>query len=703
MKVLLYCLLLCFALSALAQKPQYGPGLKTFLTNKKRAYNSSITRQRALEPIIVKALVNNNLQPSKGIKIRSRVGNVAFIEVEPWAIDSLLEHKEIRLLELNKKLSPTLFEARKAIKATEVQKGIGIPLPLNGEGVIVGVVDRGMDYTHPTFRDENGKIRIAGAWSMNSKAGTPPKGYNYGAELRTEAQFFEAKTDAFPNESHGCHVSGIAVGTGFLSNDKYKGIAPKADLWYVGSDLSESQIIDGTKWIFDNASAQNKPAVVNYSFGGWAEPLDGTSLLDQAVDGLVGPGKIVVVAMGNEGTNRTTIRKKLKANDTLSTVWLVPNRQFGITPVIDIWGERGKHFKVLLEFKDLNKGGAESVTLFNTRNGFQTDSFAVSFGRSVDTFQVYIYPSYETNKCPRVLIYSSNKGILSNPVVRLIPENDGIYILNAPFVGLSDGGPKFSDGTNTSSLRTPASAKLVISVGSFEVRDSFQNLNGEIIWVGNNNVSKISNFSSRGPTYDGRIKPDLVAPGGSIFSSVSSFDGFVNFSSVQDTFRFEERKYSYQAYSGTSMACPMVTGAIALILQNNPNLTPGIVKQILREAADSDEFTGEKGNNNYGWGRLNVLNTVLKAYEKDSLLSKQRSKYFIYPNPVGETLEIRSISKDSELITLEITDALGRKVGNYNGYFIEQLSLQVPQLKGGYYFLKLTTKTENRLVSFIKQ
>ena len=703
MKVLLYGLLLCFTLSAWAQKPQYGPGLKAFLTNKKKDYNSAITRQSSLEPIIVKALVNSNLNPTKGIKIRTLIGKVAFIEVEPWAIDSLLEHKEIRLLELNKKLSPTLFEARKAIKVTEVQMGNSIPMPLNGEGVVVGVVDRGMDYTHPTFREENGKIRIAGAWSMNSKVGTPPIGYNYGAELRTEAQFLEAKTDAFPNESHGCHVSGIAVGTGFLSNDKYKGIAPKADLWYVGSDLSESQIIDGTKWIFDNASAQNKPAVVNYSFGGWAEPLDGTSLLDQAVDGLVGPGKIVVVAMGNEGNNKSTIRKQLKANDTLSTVWLVPDRQFGITPVIDIWGERGKHFKVILEFKDLNKEGAESVTLFNTRNGFQTDSFAVNFGGFVDTFQIYIYPSYETNKCPRVLMFSSNKGILSNPVVRLIPENDGVYILNAPFVGLSDGGPKFSDGTNTSSLRTPASAKLVISVGSIEVRDSFQNLNGEIIWVGNNNVGKISNFSSRGPTYDGRIKPDVVAHGGSIFSAVSSFDEYINFGAVQDTFRFEDRKYSYQAYSGTSMACPMVTGAVALLLQNYPQLTPGIVKQILREAADTDEFTGEKSNNNYGWGKLNVLNSILKSFERDSLLSKQRTKYFIYPNPVGETLEIRSISKDSELITLEITDALGKKVGSYNGYFLEQLSLQVPQLKGGYYFLKITTNSNNQLVSFIKQ
>jgi subtilisin family serine protease len=704
LKVLLYGLLLCFVLSAWAQKPQYGPGLKTFLTNKKRAYNSSVTRQRTLEPIIVKALVNNNLHPSKGIKIRSRVGNVAFIEVEPWAIDSLLEHKEIRLLELNKKLSPTLFEARKAIKATEVQKGIGIPLPLNGEGVIVGVVDRGMDYTHPTFRDENGKIRIAAAWSMNSKVGTPPQGYDYGAELRTETQFFEAKTDAFPNESHGCHVSGIAVGTGFLSNEKYKGIAPKADLWYVGSDLSESQIIDGTKWIFGNASAQNKPAVVNYSFGGWAEPLDGTSLLDQAVDGLVGPGKIVVVAMGNEGGNNTTISKKLKANDTLNTVWQVPNYQFGITPVIDIWGEKGKHFKVILESNEGVVGGAQSVTLFNSRNGFESDSFAVKLGEVTDTFQVYVYPSYATNGCPRVLMFSSNKGKLANPTVRIIPEYNGKYILTAPFVGLGNGGyPNFTTGTNTSTLRTPASAKLVISVGSFEVRDSFQNLNGEIIKFGNDNVGKISRFSSRGPTFDGRVKPDLLAPGGSIFSSVSSYDSFVNFSSVQDTFRFEDRKYSYQAYSGTSMACPMVTGAIALILQNNPNLTPGLVKQILREAADTDEFTGEKGNNNYGWGKLNVLSTIFKSFEKDSLLSKQRSKYFIYPNPVGETLEIRSISKDSELIKLEITDALGRKVGNYDGYFLEQLSLQIPQLQGGYYFLKLTTKSESRLISFTKR
>jgi subtilisin family serine protease len=692
------------SLTVWGQIPQYGPGLKSYLLAKKRNYNSAITRQNQVEPIIVKALINSNLTPINGVKVKNKIGAVAFLEIEPWSIDSLLVNKHIKLLELNKKLSTTLFEARKAIHVDGVQNGTFVPNAINGEGVILGVVDRGFDYTHPTFRDENGKVKIAAAWSMNSKIGTPPAGYDYGTQLKTESDFLFAKTDEFKNESHGNHVSGVATGSGFLSNGKYKGIAPKAELWYAGSDLSESQIIDASKWIFDNATAQNKPAVINYSFGAWAEPLDGTGLLDQAVDGLVGPSKIIVVAMGNEGSNQSTISTEIKANDTLSTIWQVPNYQFGITPVIDIWGEGGKHFKLILEFNASDSTNAQSVTLLNSRNAFETESFAVTLGNKSDTFQIYVYPNYATNGCPRIIMYSSNKGVLSNPTVRIIPEQNGKYILNAPFVGLGTGGkPRFIPGNNTSTLRSPASARLAISVGSFEIRDTFQNVFGNTIRFGNNNSGKISGFSSRGPTYDGRTKPDILAPGGSIFSAVSSYDAYVNFDSVQDTLQFEGRKYSYQAYSGTSMACPMVTGAVALLLQNHPWLTPGITKRILRESADVDLNTGEKGNNNYGWGRLNVLKAIQTANQLDSVLTKQRSKYFIYPNPVAENLEIRTISKDNEWISLVIMDSYGRNLSSYSGYFNEQLSLSVPFLKAGIYFLELETKSKKQRITFIKQ
>ncbi|NCX96861.1 MAG: hypothetical protein EBX41_10760, partial [Chitinophagia bacterium] len=408
-------------------------------------------------------------------------------------------------------------------------------------------------------------------------------GYGYGNELNTQAALLQAATDGFINESHGNHTSGIATGTGYLTESKkLRGIAPKADFIYAGSDLSENKILDATRWIFEQAQAQGKPAVINYSFGGWGEPLDGTSMLDRGIDALVGPGKIVVVAMGNEGRNKQTIRKKLKANDTLNTVWQVPNYQYGITPIVDVWGERNKHFNLIVTISATDGTSGECTFILDSESDFQTDSFGLLAGKQKDTLGVYVYSKYATNGCPRITLVSSNKGIFSAIKLSLIPKDSGTFIINAPFVGLgnNNGTAGFEEGTNETTIRTPATAKLVIAVGSSDLRNNYINLYRQNIFVSAQPIGSVSAFSSRGPTYDGRTKPDIIAPGNVVFSSVSSYDKYVNSTTVSDSTVFEGRTYFYQAYSGTSMACPFVTGAVALMLQKLPNITPGIAKQI---------------------------------------------------------------------------------------------------------------------------
>jgi len=180
----------------------------------------------------------------------------------------------------------------------------------------------------------------------------------------------------------------------------------------------------------------------------------------------------------------------------------------------------------------------------------------------------------------------------------------------------------------------------------------------------------------------------------------------VNSTTVSDSTVFEGRTYFYQAYSGTSMACPFVTGAVALMLQKQPDLTPGLVKRILRETAITDSLTGRippQGTNDYGWGRLNVLDAIKRTISLNSELKKQRSKYFIYPNPVGSYLTISSVSNDNEIFTLSITDMLGRKVGEYTGYTNETLNLENQGFKAGAYLLKLKTASSEENLRMVKQ
>jgi subtilisin family serine protease len=171
----------------------------------------------------------------------------------------------------------------------------------------------------------------------------------------------------------------------------------------------------------------------------------------------------------------------------------------------------------------------------------------------------------------------------------------------------------------------------------------------------------LSNFSSRGPTVDGRTKPDISAPGEQVRSAVSRFDpGQAN---APQTVEFEGHAYPFQTFSGTSMSGPAVAGVVALMLQAEPTLDAVQVKSILRTTARLDQRTGPigpEGTLSWGWGKVNALAAVLaaRAIVSTPEIDAEPDDVTVYPNPTDGDLRIDGM----EALRVRLHSATGAMV-----------------------------------------
>ena len=151
----------------------------------------------------------------------------------------------------------------------------------------------------------------------------------------------------------------------------------------------------------------------------------------------------------------------------------------------------------------------------------------------------------------------------------------------------------------------------IISVGAYTTRTSYTDLSGEMRAASGDEVGNLAPFSSHGPTVDGRTKPDIAAPGDVVLSSLNNaHEGFEEV--YPPVFQSEEGGVVsiFGASSGTSMSSPMTAGIVALLLEADPELNVDEVKELLRNTARIDDFTGqipEAGSNLWGWGKIDAL------------------------------------------------------------------------------------------------
>jgi len=532
-------------------------------------------------------------------------------------------------LEAGKKVEMLMDRARTATHADQVQAGLNLPQAYDGTDVVVGIIDIGFEYGHPNFYDSTGTtLRLKRVWSQIDTSGTypTPVGFSYGAELTTPEQML-AERYSSNDHSHGSHVAGMAAGSGggTTTGAQYKGMAPNADLVFVASNQDDAGIVDGINYIATYARSVGKPCVINMSLGSHLGPHDGTSSFDRMTLSYTNEhphGLLLVGACGNEGSDKLHFSHTFSEQDTTASsivAFAYPNYYPGY---LDIWGSADQDYQV-------------AFVLYNTSTGEILDStdyypsatagnYYVSLEGSSVTVAGYLYAMgtdiYNMRSHMSAYIMQrggSYYGAGDERVIMTVKSSRGTLhawgtyatFTDADVEGLQDGDSDYTVG------EIGGSGEAMISVGSYTTRNSFTNITGRLIdysYYGSEGA--LSYFSSHGPTADGRTKPEITAPGQLIISSFNRFD---NSNSVYNrnsmavaTETFGGNTEWWGAMQGTSMACPAVTGIMALWLQATPELTIAQAKALLTHSAINDEYTDsipEEGSNYWGWGKINAM------------------------------------------------------------------------------------------------
>jgi minor extracellular serine protease Vpr len=545
--------------------------------------------------------------------VRVVAGDIVVAVVPVSSLESLATAKDVSSIEASQYSRTQLDVSRAATKADLVQSGTGVT-PRTGAGVVVGIVDSGIDYTRPDFKNADGTTRLRTIWDISGVAS--------GGNARTcAAAEINAATCAERDlNGHGTHVTGIAAGAGRLQAG-FIGMAPGADIIAAkatratdaSGSFSNDDVVAAASYIFQQAQSAGKPAVVNMSLGGFGSPLDGTSSYEQALSNLTGPGKIIVAAAGNDGSNPVHLSYGAQGTDytsSLETQWV---------PATD--NSAGYAF---LWYNT----GAISVGIAARTSPSQNTGIVVSApvapGQSTDVLDLKdgsgtVLAHYQIDASTTA--YPSNGAHVA--IVMLQPVVSQYFSLYTFGTGTFDAWAKnMTFGTRSEAswmpgdwqktIGSPGTATKVITVGAYTTKKQWTDITATTwtitsSWCGPNftdALGDIACFSSRGPTRDGRTKPDITAPGHRIASDLS-VDSVPNHSS-QD--QLQGGKLLME--SGTSQATPHITGIVALMLQASPLLTYDTAVQALQSTATKDSFTGAAADNTWGAGKVNALEAV---------------------------------------------------------------------------------------------
>jgi len=632
---------------------------------------------------------NIQLLQNRDVKIGTKAGNILSVKIPLDKLNEICNLQGINYIQIDERVSKKLDKVRTDIHSDEVNIGTGLPRGFKGTDVIVGIVDGGFDYTHINFlREDGSEYRILRVWNQSADAGTPPEGFSYGAELSTTNAILNEQTDAL-FDSHGSHVAGIAAGSGYMTEGKWKGIAPDADLVFVSMGWSDkeayntgqSEVLDGINYIFKTAEKLGKPAVVNLSLGVHIGPHDGTSLFDEACDALVGEGKIIVGSAGNEGDVPLHLSHTFsQSSQQLHTVMYIEPVYWGDNPALgitDIWGEVGKNFNLIISLLNIQTEQRVSSDVISTATNMNSTITLTGSDNQDCNISLFVTGS-DFNGKPRAFIDIETKS--TDIVLLSLQANDGtVHLWNHgtgggyPFMSFAEG---MTEGnTNITVGEIGGTGKSIITVGAYTSKISYTNLNGEPIENGHE-LNQITPYSSLGPTADGRIKPEVTAPGSYLISSVNSFDFFMKKDSYFDIYLADESTidgsyyWYYAGMEGTSMSSPVVVGVVALLLEAKPSLTPAGIKNILKATSRKDTYTGSippDGNNTWGYGKVDALAALNYTVTSVDEFNNDDLNITVYPNPANEYFFVAG-NTDLILRKIIITDILGNTVLEDDNY-----------------------------------
>lgn len=534
------------------------------------------------------------------MKMITDLGYIAVVGVPVDQIAKVAADPRVVRMEQEGRYKLKLDDAR---SVTNVDAAYNPESPLTtaytGKGVIVGVIDMGVQYDHPTFQDANGQIRFRKVWDRNQDGSevvlTDP------AEIKAR-KFSYASKYGVEATNHASHVVGIAAGAGSANAAKYRGVAPESDIIYY--DFLQPVVKDFTK-IFNDYSANlvtaianmmeyakenNQPIVINMSLGQNRGFSTDVKLSQEAFGLLTGPGRILVAANGNEGADMSYVHSGDKRD---VTIVFTPIGTEGNTEMF--WRSGGKlTFKLTLVPAN---GGSTLTEEFNTTQ--LVDGMLPSIVR--DNYELRLTQlddAPDGRKVYKMAFYP--KAEVAYYLTANVTSEQAFDLYSLLTIDSSKTSTTGITVSNAYSAGVPAVFPNVIGVGNYTSR--------KIPSDQETTNKTMNNSSSWGPTWDERTKPDVTAPG----SIISSGNWYCEENDKEVIERYDipgsDAKETWVGMSGTSMASPAVAGIVALWLQAKPDLTPQDVLAIIKKTSQSIKDPGDKDypENQQGSGMINA-------------------------------------------------------------------------------------------------
>jgi subtilisin family serine protease len=632
------------------------------------------------------------------------IRNIVSIKVPIEASEYVSSLRGIEYLALAGKVNHQLDKAVHDVRADSVHQGIGLPQGFKGKNVYIGVTDWGFDYTHPAFYDSSlSQTRIIAAWDQFKTSGPHPQGFNYGTEYVGASSLLAAGSDTaniYSYSTHGTHVASIAGGCG--AGTAYRGVAYDANFLFVTFLVDEAAVLDAWEWMYQKAQAAGKRLVINMSWGLYHfGTLDGNSLLSQAITAYSDLGVVFVNSAGNNGNVNFHLKKTFNNDQLKSKVdfysYAANANMWGQS--IHAWGEVGHAFSNGIIVKNSSNTTLVESPFYSTNvTNTYIDTFLVA-GNDTIFYNIAADSAHPLNQKPQMRLRLK----CTNTTLKILLKSTAIdgtvnyWNVTELTTDVGNWGMPFSyAGTGTTpgdadhGISEPSCSDDVISVAAYA--PSYLTAGGSSVGGG------LASFSSHGPRYDGVMKPDIAAPGVSICSAISSFTD-ANYTTIS-SLTFNNKTYDYAKFSGTSMSGPVVAGVCALILEANPWLSAAQVKQLIKETARTDNFTGvipALGSSLWGMGKLNAYAAVLEALALVEVPENSvENAWNVYPNPVIETLHFTLVDELPKECT--VVDAQGKCIV----LPIQDEHVSVKHLKSGQYTLQISMNGRIQSASFIK-
>lgn len=646
-RLIVFLLFIFTSLGIIAQRPRYekmSPFVREAMAS--ALATKQLTRSQSDDRLLTAfvRIDGNSAEVLRqyGCKELARVGDISIAAIPLSNLGALSCGRQVKRIETGRRCSIQMDTTRLVVNAEKVYTGEGLSQSYTGLGVVVGVQDIGFDLTHPNFYSADmSQYRIKALWDQLSRdtiGSTLYVGRDYvGRDALLELKHpIDGET-----QTHGTHTAGIAAGSGAERKgvvSPYRGMACDADLVLVDNAADNASLIDpkdyykftyatdalGFKYIFDYAERMHQPCVINFSEGSSQDFHGYDQLYYELLAKLIGPGRIIVSSAGNDGARNSYIHKNI-GKERAGAFIMGNEKRFSCTAK----SKQTFTFRVSVydnvaspQIVDIS-----TVNVCNAQDSLLTDSLLVG-GRKYK-WRVLAYPnSYDTSETAYDFQLSSPSKLGDSPQVSLqvIGRDADIELYRmSGYMFPHSLDPVLDAGDCRYTIFSPSSSPDVICVGSTSYRIQFVNYLGEKKVYDSGQKGIRSSFSAMGPTLDGRIKPDVMAPGQNIISSYSTFfinnPKNVNASVKSDVrhFEYNGRVYAWNANAGTSMSAPVVTGAIALWLQADPTLTPADCLEIFAKTCTHYDASLSYPNNLYGYGQIDVAAGLREVLRRKAL------------------------------------------------------------------------------------